>query len=275
MVSVVYMVAGMSSRFGGRIKQFARVGPNGETLIEVSMNQAIKSGVDKIIFIVGNMTEDPFREMFKDNYKGIPIFYAKQSFDPQERDKPWGTCDAIISAKEVIGEDFVVCNGDDIYGEGAFLDCINFSKNKNNECATIGYLLGNVVPENGSVNRGIFSQDNEGYLTGIKETLNIEKQKFAEMGLTENNLSSQNIFFLRKEVLEMLEEKLNNFKENHKGDRKSECYLPTELSNLINEGKIKIKLIMTNEPWFGVTNPQDEEVVKEQLKEYYSDKNKE
>jgi len=272
MVSVVYMVAGMSSRFGGKIKQFAKVGPNGETLIEVSMNQAIKAGVNKIIFIVGKMTQAPFMEMFGNNYKETPIFYAKQDFDISQRDKPWGTCDAIISAKELINEDFVVCNGDDIYGEGAFLDCINFSKKENTECATIGYLLGSVVPENGSVNRGIFSQDENGYLVGIKETLNIEKNKFAEMNLTENDLSSQNIFFLRKEVLEMLEEKLNNFKETHKGDRKSECYLPTELSNLISEKKVKIKLLMTKEPWFGVTNPQDEEIVKEQLREYYSKK---
>ena len=272
MVSVVYMVAGMSSRFGGKIKQFSRVGLNGETLMEVSMGQAIKAGFDKIIFIVGNMTEIPFKEMFGNNYKGTPIFYAKQTFNSEERDKPWGTCDAVISAKNLIKEDFVVCNGDDIYGEGAFLDCINFSKKENSECAAIGYLLGNVVPDNGSVNRGIFSKDSEGYLTGIKETLNIEKSKFAEMGLTKDNLTSQNIFFLRKEAVQMLEEKFTKFKESHKGDRKSECYLPTELSNLIDEKKIKIKLLMTDEPWFGVTNPQDEEIVKAQLKEYYSNK---
>jgi dTDP-glucose pyrophosphorylase len=119
-VAIVYLVAGISSRFGGKIKQFAVVGSNGETLIEYSMNQAIKAGFNKIIFIVGNSTEKPFKEKFKDSYKGIEIKYAHQLYDPKERDKPWGTCDAICSAKNLINGAFVVCNGDDIYGEKPF-----------------------------------------------------------------------------------------------------------------------------------------------------------
>ncbi len=266
MVSIVYMVAGMSSRFGGKIKQFAQVGPNGETLIEVSINQAITAGFDNIIFIVGEKTETPFKEMFRNNYNGIPILYAKQVFDSKFRDKPWGTCDAIVCAKNVIKDDFVVCNGDDLYGENTFRSLVDFSKENQMDCATIGYKLGNVLPKQGEVNRGIFSKDKFEYLLGIKETLNISKQNLTELNLNENNLSSQNIFFLRKETLNLLKEKLTNFKETHKEDRKSECYLPTELSNLINENKIKIKLIPTSDKWFGVTNPEDEEVVKEQLK---------
>jgi choline kinase len=261
------MVAGMSSRFGGKIKQFARVGPQGETLIEVSIKQAINAGYNKIVFIVGEMTEKPFKEMFGNNYQGIPIFYAKQIFDPKLRDKPGGTCDAVVCAKEVINEDFVVCNGDDLYGENTFRSLIKFSKENKIDCATIGYKLGNALPEQGTVNRGIFSKDEFDYLVGIKETLNISKQNLKELNLNENNLSSQNIFFIKKETLTLLEEKLIKFKKTHNDDRKSECYLPTELSNLINENKIKIKLIPTIDKWFGVTNPEDEEVVREQLKQ--------
>jgi NDP-sugar pyrophosphorylase family protein len=267
MVSIVYMVAGMSSRFGGKIKQFARVGPQGETLIEVSIKQAINAGYEKIVFIVGEKTEKPFKEMFGNNFQGIPIFYAKQNFDQDFRDKPWGTCDAIVCAKEVIDQDFVVCNGDDLYGETTFRSLVDFSKENNIDCATIGYKLGNVLPDKGEVNRGIFSIDKNDFVIKIDETLNISKQNLKELNLSENNLSSQNIFFLKKEVIKMLEEKLNQFKNKNKQDRKKECYLPTELSNLINEKQIKIKLIPTIDKWFGVTNPEDEEVVRKQLKQ--------
>lgn len=99
--SVVYMVAGLSSRFGGKIKQFAKVGPNGETLIEYSLNQAIESGFKKIIFIVSKKTENFFREKFQFSYRGIPIYYAIQNFNDLERDKPWGTADALCSEKNL------------------------------------------------------------------------------------------------------------------------------------------------------------------------------
>jgi len=93
-ISVCFLCAGVSSRFNGKIKQFAVVGINGETLMEVSLNQALKAGFSKIVFIVGNKTEIPFREKFGNSYKGIPVFYAVQKFDENERDKPWGTADA-------------------------------------------------------------------------------------------------------------------------------------------------------------------------------------
>lgn len=264
MISVVYMVAGMSSRFGGKIKQFARIGKNKETLIEVSIQQAINAGFDKIIFIVGEKTEKPFKEMFGDNYKGIPIEYAKQTL-PNNRDKPWGTCDALVKGKNVINSDFVVCNGDDIYGEQTFRKIKEFCLKNKEDCATIGYLLKNVLPEKGAVNRGIFVTDENNYLKEINENLNIEKNNLEKNNLSEKSLASMNIFFLRKDILPMLEEKLTKFKREHEGDRKSECYLPTELSNLINEGKIKIKLLTTPDKWLGVTSPEDEEIVKKEL----------
>jgi len=266
MVSIVYMVAGLSSRFGGKIKQFAKIGPNGESLIELSIKQAIEAGFDKIICVVGEKTETPFKEMFGDNYKGTPIYYAKQSFDQEKRDKPWGTCDAAVCAKSIIDEDFVVCNGDDVYGLRTFKELISFARsNPENNCATIGYLLGKVIPEEGTVNRGIFTKTEDGFLAKIDETLNISKAKLSEMGLTENSLSSQNIFFLKKEVMKMLEEKLIQFKEVNRDDRTVECYLPKELSNLINEKKIKIKILKTEDECYGITNPADEEIVRKQI----------
>ena len=260
------MVAGMSSRFNGKIKQFAKVGPTDETLIEFSMNQAINAGFDKIIFIVGEKTSTPFKEKFGNSYKNIKIEYTTQAFDKTLRDRPWGTCDALVSAKNIITEDFVVCNGDDIYGEKTMKSIIAFSKENKTDHATIGYNLLSVLPDTGKVNRGIFSIDKENNLIKIDETLNISKSNLKEKNLNKENVSSQNIFFIKKKTLNLLEEKLITFKKNHVNDRKAECYLPTELSNLINEGQIKIKLIPTSDKWFGVTNPEDEEIIRQQLK---------
>ncbi len=264
-ISVVYMVAGLSSRFGGKVKQFAQVGPNGETLIEISMNQALSAGFNEIIFIVGEKTEKLFKEKFGFEYKGTKIAYAMQTFNPLERDKPWGTCDAVVSAKDVITGKFVVCNGDDLYGENTFKMIFEWLS-KEGTPVTAGYILGSVLPEKGTVNRGIFTAGDDGCVVNIKEMIGIEKSKLSQFGLNEMNISSQNIWGLRKEDVLLLEEQLYDFKEKHKNDRKSECYLPCELSELIQKGKMKIKLLKGLGQWMGVTNPEDEEVLREVLK---------
>ncbi|MFA5125750.1 MAG: sugar phosphate nucleotidyltransferase [archaeon] len=262
-ISIVYMVAGLSSRFGGKIKQFAQIGPNNETLIEVSMQQAIKACFNEIVFIVGEKTEEPFRQKFGNNYLKIPINYAKQEFNPNERDKPWGTVDALVSAKKIIKNNFVVCNGDDLYGEKALKAAHDFLENSSaNECVSIGYELGKVIPEKGKTNRGIFKINEKGFVEEIAEIFDIEKTKLNENGLNEKNLCSMNLFGLTPQVLDLLSKKLDSFKEEHKGDRKIECLLPVELGNLIKEKKISMKLLPTNDQWFGVTNPDDEEKVR-------------
>jgi len=263
-IAIVYMVAGLSSRFGGNIKQFARVGPNNETLIEYSLNQAIKAGFTKIIFIVGKKTETGFKEMFGNNYKGIPIEYAFQEFDKSFRDKPWGTVDSLCSAGNFLDRPFVVCNGDDIYGEEAFSKLVNYFKEKN-ECATIGYKVGEVLSENGSVNRGIFQVDEENNLKSIKETFGITKNNLVEKELKEDSLCSMNIFILSSEIIKDLKKLLGEFKEIHKENRKIECLLPTELTKLIFSKNLKIKVLPTSEKCIGVTNPDDEEFVRKIL----------
>jgi NDP-sugar pyrophosphorylase family protein len=263
--TIVYMCAGLSSRFNGKIKQFATVGPKGETLIEVSMLQAKKAGFDEIIFIVGEKTEVPFKEKFDLLWNKIPVRYAMQEFDPTKRDKPWGTCDALVSAKGVITSPFVVCNGDDIYGEKAFKAAHDFLLKNETDCVAIGYELGKVIPEKGKTNRGIFSIDKNSFVTGLIETIGIEKSELSKMNLKEKDLCSMNMFGLREETLDLLEKKLNDFKKEHENDRKIECYLPTELSNLIKSKKVKMKLLPTKEKWVGITNPEDEEIVRKKL----------
>ncbi len=264
-IAIVYMVAGLSSRFLGKIKQFAVVGPNGETLIEVSMNQAIKAGFTKIIFIVGNKTETPFKEKFGNHCKGVPIFYASQKYDEKNRDKPWGTGDALCSAKNIIGCPFVVCNGDDIYGENAFKILFNHLKNSNEE-ATLGYKLIDSIPDIGKTHRAIFQQDKNNYVKDLKETFNIEKSNLNATNTKPDDLCSMNIFALHPETIQLLNKALEIFKKQNKEDRKIEFLLPSEISRLIKDKKIRMKLYPVSEKWLGITNPEDEEVVKEKLR---------
>ncbi|MCK9466907.1 MAG: sugar phosphate nucleotidyltransferase [Candidatus Absconditabacterales bacterium] len=263
-ISLVFMVAGLSSRFGGRIKQFAKVGPNDSTLMEYSMDQALKSKFSEIIFIVGKMTEKAFKEKFGDNYKGIPVKYAKQSFNENERDRPWGTLDAVCSAKDLINNPFVVCNGDDIYGENSFKILYEHLQNSD-EMATLGYTLGNVIPEKGTTNRGIFGITEDNYVDSITEMIGISKDTLSDFGLKTDDLCSMNIFGLNKEILSQLDDILINFKLENKGNRKIECYLPVELSNIIKTENAKMKIYSTPDKRLGVTNPDDEEMVKKQI----------
>ncbi|MDO8528679.1 MAG: sugar phosphate nucleotidyltransferase [Nanoarchaeota archaeon] len=263
-IALVYMVAGISSRFMGKIKQFAKVGSNGETLIEYSLNQALLSGFTKIIFIVGNKTEKPFMEKFGNSYKGIPIYYALQYYDENTRDKPWGTTDALCSAKSFLDCPFVVCNGDDIYGKNSFRILAEHLKN-NSDSASIGFNLKSVVPEIGKVNRGIFQQEN-GYITDLKEIIGIEKSDIGTR-FGEDTLCSMNLFALQPEMLNELQIILREFKEKNKANRKIEALLPEDICSLIKQKKISMKLYSTPDTWLGVTNPDDEEIVRRKLAE--------
>lgn len=262
-IALVYMVAGLSSRFGGRIKQLVRVTDN-ETLIEYSMNQAIKAGFSKIIFIVGDMTEKPFKEKFGNNYKGISIYYARQEFDKNKRDKPWGTMDAICSAKHLLDCNFVLCNGDDIYGEESFKILFNHLKN-NQTSAIMGYKLKNILPESGEVCRAIINTENN-QVKSIKEDLHVSRSNLKQKGYEENTIVSMNILGLIPSDLEKLNKKLIKFKEKHQGDRKIECLLPDEIGKLIEENQIKMSVYTTDSKWFGITNPEDEEILRNKLK---------
>ena len=268
-LTIAYMVAGLSSRFGGKIKSFAKVGPNNETLIEYSLNQAIKSGFDKIIFIVGEHTQKPFKEKFGESYKGIPVEYVIQEFNKEKRDKPWGTCDSVCSATEKIHEPFIVASGDDIFGEKTFEILANHLK-KSKDNAVVVKKLSEMLPESGTVNRGIFEIDKNNYVTGGVEEENISRENFIERGFNENSPVSISIFGLHPETLGLLKEKLNEFKRKNSGDRKTECYLNLELIKLIQEKKLKMKLYYTPEKWIGITNPGDEIVVRRMLKKLNS-----
>ena len=262
-VSLVYMVAGLSSRFGGKIKQFAEVGRNGETFIECSIKQALPAGFSKIIFVVGNKTEQPFKNKFNGNYKGIPVFYVRQSYNPEKRDRPWGTADALCSAKNLIKEPCVICNGDDLYGEKSFKVLVDHLQNTD-ENATIGIKLENMLPDEGKVTRGIFNVNN-GYLESAREVFEISKSNFYEKGLRPDSLCNMNLFGLQLPTIHKLSKRVESFKRQYKNERLKECFIHVELANLVRENQIKIKVYSSEYKWLGITNPEDEKIVKQEL----------
>jgi choline kinase len=259
----VFLAAGVSSRFGNKIKQLAKVGPNGESLIEASVGQAISAGFNKIILIVGDLTEAPIKKKLGYIYKGIPIVYVKQNFSTEERDRPWGTADALCSINNIVNNPFVVCNGDDIYGEKTFKILLNHIHTLGTP-AIIGYKLSESLSDNGTVNRGIF-EVRAGKVVKITETFNISKEDLITKKIDPESLCSQCISVLNPKIIKLLNKKLLQFKRKHVGDRKTECILSVELSNLIEEGKIEMILLSTTDKWMGITNPGDEIIIRRSL----------
>ena len=243
-ISIIYFLAGLSERFGGKPKGLARVGKNNEPLMEISLKQTLESKFEKIIFVVGKQTHALYYNVFGKSYTNIPIFYALQEFNPEERDKPWGTCDALCSASHFVDGPFVVCNGDDLYGKESFKTLTNHLE-KEKGGAAIGYELGNVISEDGAVNRGIYKIHGD-YALSIEEVLGIEKSKLDEKNLNENTLCSMNIFGFQKETINELNKSLKEFKEKNARDRRIECLLPVEISNLIKLIKLNLKIYPTN-----------------------------
>lgn len=258
------MAGGMSSRFGGRIKAFAKVGPQGETLIEYSLGQSLPAGFSEIVFIVSPVTEGPFRELFGDNFKGVPVKYALQTFDSAERDRPWGTGQAISVLDGAVRGSFVVCNSDDLYGKEAFrLLCEHLRQDES--AATIGYKLIENLSEKGTSNRGIIERGESGEVKSIREVLEISKDNLAVKGLTDDSLASMNIFAFQNEIIAELKQRFEIFKSEHAGDRKIEFFLPSNVSDLIEKGKLKMLVYPSPEKTIGLTYPEDEEAVRRLL----------
>tara|TARA_E500000178_G_scaffold265667_1_gene263004 strand:- start:167 stop:988 length:822 start_codon:yes stop_codon:yes gene_type:complete len=265
MTYLVVMVAGMSSRFGGKPKQMAKVGPNGETLIEYSINQAIKNPFSKIIFITNILTEKLFIDIFKNKYNNIPVDYIQQKYDKDKRIRPWGTADAVSSLypyflnKNDNVKNLILINGDDIYGENTFLEGYTLLNDFSNNNSIIGGLLvKDTMPDSGTVNRGIISIDNN-FVINIEEKLNISIDNNPELM---NQLANVNFIGLQFEDLKNLNTINEIFKQKNKSDKKIESNLTTHLSTLIKNNLTKIKYFFIRDKILGLTNPDDENILK-------------
>ena len=285
--TLLIMAAGIGSRFGGGIKQLAPVGPNGEIIMDYSIHDAIKAGFNKIVFVIRKDIEDDFREIIGNRIEkicaaaGVEVAYAFQALDklptgysvPEGRTKPWGTGQAVLVAKNVLNEPFAVINADDYYGKEAFEKLHNFLINDvhDNEYCMAGFVLKNTLSDNGAVTRGICKADEEGYLTKIVETSGIEKTAAgAQAGGVEidvNSLVSMNMWGLPVNYLGVLERDFAAFLDGITGNElKAEYLLPIHIGGLLEKGEISVKVLQTNDNWFGVTYKEDKDFVIESFK---------
>ena len=284
--SLVIMAAGIGSRFGGGIKQLEPVGPNGEIIMDYSIYDALEAGFDKIVFIIRKEIEKDFREIIGDRIEKIAnVEYAFQALDalpegfsvPDGRTKPWGTGQAILAAKDVIHEPFLVINADDYYGKEGFKKLHDYMVEEMDDDGEMmkmcmaGFILANTLSENGGVTRGICDVDQNGYLKKVTETYDIYREPDRMHALTKdgeptfvsaNQYVSMNMFGLPVSFLDELERGFPEFLANVKeGDLKAEYLLPTIVDQCIRSSKAKVRLLETRDKWFGVTYKEDKPAV--------------
>lgn len=288
--TLVIMAAGIGSRFGGGIKQLAPLGPNGEIIMDYSIYDALQAGFNKVVFIIRRDLEKDFKEIIGDRIaKRCKVEYAFQENDnlpggfvtPAERKKPWGTGHAILSCRGIVKEPFMVINADDYYGKEVFVKIHDFlvsDEAKNNPFAFCmgGFILKNTLSDNGGVTRGVCKVDENGMLLDVVETGDIEKTptgaKTPDGEIDADCYVSMNTWGLTPEFIDCLEDGFIEFLSNVKeGDVKCEYLLPTIVDGMIKEGKATVKVLPTNDKWFGVTYKEDAPVVIESIKKLVAD----
>ncbi len=266
--TIVIMAAGMGSRFGG-LKQIAPIGPNGEVILDFSIYDAKAAGFNKAVFIIKKAIEKDFKECIgKRIEKMIDVSYVFQETDnipPEfahlsEREKPWGTGHAILSAKDAVTTPFAVINADDYYGREAF-ELMHDYLVKNNDICMVGYELLNTLTENGTVSRGVCDIEN-GHLKSVTEHTALDKNS----GLPEDTVVSMNMWGFNPDIFKTLEKDFNIFLKNLTNPQKEEFFLPGVVDKLIKEENRAVNVLTTKEKWYGVTYKEDAEAVSRALK---------
>lgn len=267
--TLVVMAAGMGSRFGG-LKQITPIGPNGEIIIDFSVYDAIHSGFSKVVFIIKKAIEHDFREAVgKRIEKMTDVEYVFQELDkiptgfsiPEGREKPWGTGHAILCAKDAVKTPFAAINADDYYGKNGY-KIIHDYLTKNKKMCMVGYKLGNTLTENGTVTRGVCDTDKDGYLTSVTETFSLDKNS----GIPLDTTVSMNMWGFDTNIFDELESGFEKFLSNLENPLKSEFLLPCIVDGMIKNYGEKVKVLTTDDKWYGVTYKEDVEPVKIAIK---------
>jgi UTP-glucose-1-phosphate uridylyltransferase len=282
--TLVILAAGMASRYGS-MKQIQGFGPGGETIMDYSIFDAVRSGFGKVVFIIRREFADDFKAIFEPKLKDkVAVEYAFQDMDaftegyefPAERKKPWGTSHAVLCAKAVVNEPFAVINADDFYGHDAFKQAADFLVNDCNDknYAIIGYDLLKTLSDYGTVNRGVCALDNLGNLVGITERINIAKkdgkirvddnQEPRELSL--DTKVSMNFWCFDPSYFSYTQQLFREFLQNYGQEIKSEFFIPIVADRFIKEGG-KVEVIPTTSSWFGVTYKEDAPFVEKSLNE--------
>ncbi|MGJ8632673.1 MAG: nucleotidyltransferase family protein [Luteolibacter sp.] len=283
MSSLLVLAAGMGSRYGG-LKQLDPMGPNGETVLDYSVFDAIRAGFDRVIFVIREDFADAFREGIGSRFADrIKVEYAFQKLDdlpepfcpPPGRTKPWGTIHAVRAGRDLIDGPFAVINADDFYGADAYKKAFELLESgSDKECGLVAYPLGNTLSEHGQVNRGICDVE-DGLLDGVEEFLQIGKDEDGVVRgeglngkrreLAEDAPVSMNFWAFPASFMADLEEEFIAFFQELGSREKSECYIPTVVDSLIKKEKMECRVKETSASWFGVTYPDDKPFVMESI----------
>ncbi len=273
------MAAGMGSRYGG-LKQLDKVGPNGETIIDYSLHDAIKAGFTKVIFIIRRDFEDQFKLQITNKYLGkFAVEFAFQDIDdlpngfscPSGREKPWGTGQAILSARNLINEPFVVINGDDYYGQESFKVIADYYNNGGAQFSMVAFRLDKTLSDFGPVTRGVCNVEND-KLDTVVETENLEKKgnyisTNRDITLDGSEPVSMNMWGFTPSLFNYLHEDFVNFLNDEGGELKSEFLIPTVINNLVQNNQEEVYVLRSNASWFGVTYKEDKPFVINKIQE--------
>ncbi len=285
------LAAGMGSRYGG-LKQLDGLGPNGETIMDYSIYDAIHSGFGKVVFVIRKDFEQDFRDKILSKYEGhIPVDVVFQAIDnlpegytcPADRTKPWGTNHAVLMGKDAIKEPFAVINADDFYGRNAFevmaKELSRPREGKGDYCM-VGFRVGNTMTENGSVARGVCSTDNNGNLAGVVERTAISydanhnivftDENGVEQTLAPETPVSMNLWGFTPDYFEYSEREFVKFLDKDINTPKSEFFIPLCIDALIKNGEATVKVLDTDSKWFGVTYAADRPGVVEKFAELHN-----
>ena len=282
-ITLLIMAAGMGSRYGG-LKQLDSVGPNQETIIDYSVYDAIRAGFDKVVFVVRKELHNEFRSLITDKYLGkIKVEFAFQElenlpadfFCPKEREKPWGTGHAILSAKDIIQEPFVAINGDDFYGLESFKVVADYYQNGGSEFSMVAFQLDNTLSDFGSVTRGLCTLKGNKLDTVIETggLIMSEKGMKSDRNIHLNGKEpvSMNVWGFTPDLFAYLESMFIQFLREEGDALKSEYLIPSVVNNLIQTDKKSVHILHSSAKWFGVTYKEDKSYVMEEIKKLIKD----
>lgn len=278
--SLLILAAGMASRYGG-MKQMESFGPQGETIMDFSIYDAIRAGFGKVVFVIREDFAEQFKAVFEPKLKGkIQTAYVYQHLDAHlngyerkpDRTKPWGTAHAVLCAAETIQEPFAVINADDFYGRDAFVKAYTFLTQRcsSNHYAIVGYELQQTLSSHGTVNRGVCSVNGQGDLVSVTERLNIAVDSGVirsgdgqlPVELTADTMVSMNFWCFDPSIFSLSQNLFDTFLTNHGHEEKSEFFIPIVADHFIKEAHGTIEVIPTTAIWFGVTYKEDAPAVK-------------
>lgn len=287
--TLLIMAAGMGSRFGGN-KQMARLGPNGEILLQYALFDAAKAGFDKVVFVIKRAMQDEFAALLQGAIPAqMTVETVFQEYDtlpggfvpPEGRAKPYGTVHAVLAAKDVIHEPFAVINADDYYGPEAFkmmAQCLRGLRGCTKAASMVAYRLHNTISENGTVTRGVCEQDENACLRSVRETYGVMADEAGvirdENGaeLPGDALVSMNFWGLTPCFFQEAEARLAAFLQADAGDpMKKEFVLPALIDTLMHEAGWQVQVLSTRAVWFGVTYPADRPQVMAQLRRLHAE----